>query len=81
MPWMRLYSASTPAKRLASTRPPKPRSAPSLPRHLSRRDALRGLLAGAAVAGLASTMTSRVALAAGSTLAFAEIAHGPQPGP
>jgi hypothetical protein len=48
-------------------------------RHLSRRDTLRGLLAGAAVAGLAGTMTSRVALAAGSTLAFAEIPHGPKP--
>ena len=48
-------------------------------KHLSRRDALRGLLAGAAVAGLAGTMTSRVALAAGSTLAFTEIPHGPKP--
>ena len=46
---------------------------------LSRRQALRGLAATAAVAGMGGTLTSRIALAAGSTLTFTEIQPGPKP--
>jgi uncharacterized protein len=49
--------------------------------NLSRRQALRGIVAGATLAGLGGTLAGRLAQAqeSGSTLTFAEIMPGPRP--
>src|ERR1044071_5564252 len=71
---------NSPDEDMGSNPTDTPHFAEIVERRLSRRDALRGLAATAAVASFGSMLTSSLALAAGtSTLGFKEVAYGPTP--